>query len=116
MITFGDIKEPLEKIINSILTRKEKGESHPKDGCISKMNAENIERASCNHLFDDYPELYGITKPEAHRIREYFNTGNYQHILDLHNNFPEIIEKEDNEWLKNINNYRKTKGIEPIVL
>ena len=32
----------------------------------------NFSAAAGNHAFDDKPEVFGITKNEGHKIREYF--------------------------------------------
>jgi len=39
---------------------------------IMKIDAYTWENAAGNHAFDDYPEVYGITKKEGHVVRASF--------------------------------------------
>ncbi len=69
-----------------------------------------------NHFFDDDPSKFGITKIESHKIRAYFQEGceNYNFVIELHRRFPEIIEKETNDFMERVNNRRKKIGLEPL--
>jgi hypothetical protein len=42
-----------------------------------KINLENLADLAGNHLFDDMPHLFEITKNDGHWIREYFQMNNY---------------------------------------
>ena len=36
------------------------------------ITPERVEDAAGNHVFDDYPEFWGITKQEGHELRAHF--------------------------------------------
>ena len=39
-----------------------------------KENYKSLEDAAGNHAFDDYPDMFNITKQEGHTIRGFFQT------------------------------------------
>lgn len=39
-----------------------------------EITANNLCDLAGNHLFDDFPEKFGITNLEGHKIREYFQS------------------------------------------
>ena len=50
---------------------------------------------ACNHLFDDHPELFGITKMQGHIIRAYFhNVERNVYINELHELAPDFFQAE----------------------
>ena len=84
-----------------------------------RITAENLEDLARNHLFDDHPELFGITEHEGRKIRSYFQEGvfyDFDFVLELHKEFPDVFEQERQEYLNPINKYRASKGLEPISL
>ena len=85
----------------------------------TKITAENLGDLAGNHLFDDFPELFGLEQLEGHAVRAYFQEGainNYSHIPELHKEFPLAIEPEREEYLQFVNDIRRKRGLEPIVL
>jgi hypothetical protein len=49
-----------------------------------------------NHVFDDYPKKFGMTKRQAHLIREYFQLSNplENSINELYDLFPDFMQGE----------------------
>ena len=82
----------------------------------TRITCQNLEDAAGNHFFDDSPIKYGITKMDAHKIRAYFQEGcgDYNFVIELHERFPKIIEKETDEFMERVNNRRKRVGLDPI--
>ena len=82
----------------------------------TRITCQNLEDAAGNHFFDDSPSKYGITKMDAHKIRAYFQEGceDYNFVIELHERFPTIIEKENDEFMERVNNRRKRVGLDPI--
>ncbi|EKD25407.1 MAG: hypothetical protein ACD_80C00066G0001 [uncultured bacterium (gcode 4)] len=69
-----------------------------------KLTIENLEMLAGNHLFDDCPELFGISKIEGHIFREYFqkHTGE-KTILEIRAQLANLFDEEYPEfirWLK----------------
>ena len=52
-----------------------------------RITAENLSDLASNHLFDEEPNLFGITKLDGWKIRSYFQRGQmdskYNFILEL---------------------------------
>ena len=48
--------------------------------------------------------------------RQFFQEGcdNYNFVIELHEKFPTIIEKETDEFMEGVNNRRKRVGLAPI--
>ena len=121
---FKEVKEPLRRIIKAI-------NSNNKIKRIICRNAElgitvwDLERASCNHAFKER-DLFGeeiVNNQEESRIRDYFQQlggnegirGPYGHVLDIRENFSEMLAEESSRWLKDyVNPARIKKGFEPI--
>ena len=106
-------------LIKAVLSVMHKDPSTLRYARSHKITARNLEDAAGNHLFDDHPELFGLIDIGGHRIREYFQTAaqnGYQHIIDLHQNFPDIMEGEDEDYMEIANEEREKHGLEPIVL
>lgn len=87
-----------------------------------RITAENLSDLASNHLFDDEPKLFGITKLDGHRIRAYFQRGQtqadnaplYGFITELREIFPGIFEPERQEYLDDVNEIRKKYKLSPI--
>ncbi|MBI2124206.1 hypothetical protein HYT92_00270 [Candidatus Pacearchaeota archaeon] len=80
-----------------------------------RITAENIENLAANHLFDDCPKWFGISKLEGHKIRAYFQEGvrDYNFVFELYKNFPGIFEGERQEYANRMNRYRMHSGLKP---
>ena len=79
----------------------------------------NLECAASAHLFDDHPELFGITRGEGKLLRALFQScgerDGYDYVARLHQRYPDILlfgERE--EYLERVNKYRAEKGLNPI--
>ncbi len=74
---------------------------------------------ACNHLFDDHPKAYRITELEGCIIRHYFSIGpeTYDFVKDLREEFPDFFKHpESQEYLDQVNDWRRTMGLSPISL
>lgn len=117
METFQDVKKPLKKILKALSGDKSKFIKvyYPSD---KKITARNLEIAACNHLFDDHPELFGISEFEGHVIRAYFHFRGYHYgrdyIEDLHKAFPEYMEPEEQFYIDMTNKEREKEGLPPL--
>ena len=114
MLYIDKIKEPLSKVLTamqkdrSLLNRYTK--STFKDN--QRITAENLADLAGNHLFDDCPELFGISEIEGHKIRAYFQTIDYltsdsHFVFELHKRFPDLMEQEREEYLHRINKLQR---------
>ncbi len=106
-----EVKTEFEKILQVIKKDRSLLEYYlGAKGLIKKINVENIANIACNHLFDDFPELFGITKLEGHKIREYFHNCNpYDFTSQLHNAFPDFFEEETPEYLEHVRGFQRVK-------
>lgn len=101
----SEIKEPLRKALEIIKKDRHKFARTP----WKELNAENLENAAGNHLFDDLYLWFGFEKIEGHIIRSYFQTGafnGYDFIVELHKAFPDLMEPEKQDYLDRVNEYR----------
>lgn len=113
---FEEIKEPLGKVLLEISKDKEKilyGQSR------KSITAQSLDSAIGNHMCDDHPEWFGISELEGHKIREYFQYNGLRYgwrdyIMFLHESFPELMDKENPEYLEITNEQRKDDGLSPI--
>ncbi len=120
MLYLDEIKKPLKKVLEamdkdrSLLIKYTK--STPSDD--KRITAENLGDLAGNHLFDDNPELFGISKIEGHKIRAYFQMTDYlirksHFVFELHKEFPDLMEPEREEYIQRIekekNTYRNIK-------
>ena len=117
MTSFEDIREPLTKVLEVI----HKGKIARFTGKGNPITAERLERAVCNHMCDDHPELFNITENEGHLIRSYFQENGFsygwrEYLLRLHQEFPHIMDKEDPTYIRETNEQRKKDGLCPILL
>lgn len=115
---FEKIKEPLEKVLRVL--NKDRGKlqyGQPRES----ITAQSLDSAIGNHMCDDHPEWFGITELEGHKIREYFQTngiyyGWRDYIIFLHRNFPDLMDEEDPDYIKQTNYERKRQGLPLIKL
>ncbi|MBU4069417.1 MAG: hypothetical protein KJ646_00370 [Nanoarchaeota archaeon] len=117
-----DVKPLWEKVLNTIQEDRSKLNRAVSDGGAKgrKVTALRIEQATGNHLFDDCPELFGITKYEGHMLREYIHKAahsGYEYVELFHREFPEIMDSECPRYLKDyVNPLRKSIGLPPLEL
>ena len=117
MIYLTEIEKSMETLLNTIVKDRNLLIGPKTTGFSdTRITCQNLEDAAGNHFFDDVPNKYGIIKMESRKIRAYFQEGceNYNFVIELHRRFPEIIEKETNDFMERINNRRKRIGLEPI--
>ncbi len=121
-MTYEEIREPLKKVLRSIYEDRGKLKRSIARSSEIEITVERLEQAIGNHLLDDCPELFGISKQEGHEIRVYFQETGYdgngfgEYVKILHEEFPEIMDNEDPKYLENINTERVRKGHAPIIL
>jgi hypothetical protein len=117
MKEFQNISEPLRKIILAI-NINESLQKMVCDGRLKKPNVEELERASCNHLFTDNHRLFGIKEIEGAKIRDYIQMeggGNYEHVILIRENFYNLLDSEDPRWINQyVNPSRIKNGLNPI--
>ena len=81
--SWGKVRPILRKVLTVIRDDKNAREDYQALANIRKegknleyATIEGLGNATGNHLFDDYPEKFGITEQEGHELREHFQ--NYQ--------------------------------------
>ena len=82
-----------------------------------RITVEYLVDLSSNDLFYDNPILFGISKLEAQRIRNYFEEdSDYGFVEELHETFPEFFKKERKEYLNMVNIQRREDELKPLSL
>jgi hypothetical protein len=107
MTDLSEVKNDLAQVLHAIQTdRTLLSKQFKTENESTRITAENLADLTGNHLFDDFPNLFGITSQQGHRIRAYFlkfSTRNpYNFVLELHKAFPEYMEDERPEYLEKI--------------
>lgn len=115
------IRQPLDRIISAILADRTLLLRTYKTELNSQgITAENLGDLAGNHLFDDDPELFGITEDEGLIVRAYLarvyssaaDLGGsedfeiYHWVLELHQIYPQVMEEERPEFLEHMNRVR----------
>ena len=69
-----------------------------------KLRVQHLEDLAGNHLFDDHPYLFGISKGEAQMVRSYLqmNTASQKLLDEMYEAFPHLLEGEDEKYLEQI--------------
>ncbi|MFA7717689.1 MAG: hypothetical protein WC875_03155 [Candidatus Absconditabacterales bacterium] len=68
-----------------------------------KITIENISNLAGNHLFDDYPWLFGITKLEGDTFREYFQErAKRKTILEIRDQLFYLFDEENPEFIERL--------------
>jgi len=122
MLYLTEIIDEMTQVLKVIQKDRSLLTKYPKTAGLydQRITVENLECLAGNHLFDDYPEWFDITEMEGKRIRAYFQMGavsrNYDFVVELHKEFPDIFERERQEYLDGINKYRVSRGLKPISL
>ncbi len=120
MSSIFEIKDIINRVLKAIQKDRTLLSVKPKTTGFEdqRITIENLDCLAGNHLFDDHPELFGITKQEGYKVRQYFQESsikrNYIFLTELRKEFPTIFEDERQEYLDKINSYRKSLGI-PII-
>lgn len=117
MIYLTEIEKPMETLLNAILKDRNLLIGPKTTGFSdTRITCQNLEDAAGNHFFDDGYKKFGITEIESHKIRAYFQEGceDYNFVIELHRRFPEIMERETDDFMERINNRRKRIGLNPI--
>ena len=74
-------------------------------GDKNTLSVQDIVNISANPMFDTHPDLFGISKMEAHKIQSYFSryTGiNYIYINDMYKEFPGVFKGEFREYIDSV--------------
>jgi len=68
-----------------------------------KLRLQHLEDLAGNHLFDDHPYLFGISKREAQMVRSYLqmNTASQSLLDEMYEAFP-LLEGEDEKYLARV--------------
>ena len=117
--TLSAIKEPLKKALDYIAQNRgtlSEYSEYTRKLDKDKITIEDLADVACNHLFDDFPEIFGISKLEGHAIRAYFHNPTYNFVLELHNEFPDYFQKERPIFLARVNESRVRDGYTPITM
>lgn len=90
-----ETKQAFEKIIKSIQKDWSLYSAYPRTTSRdeNKFTTMGLCDLACNHLFDDFPGLFWITKHQGHVIREYFHMHLFC-INELYKEFPGVFEGE----------------------
>ena len=69
-----NVKNAFDKVIKAIIDDKSLYDLYPRTNFKNKeLTVDGICDLACNHLLDDHPELFGLTKKEGLIVREYIN-------------------------------------------
>ena len=69
-----------------------------------KLRVQHLEDLAGNHLFDDPPYLFEISKREAQMVRSYLqmNTTSQKLLDEMYEAFPHLLEGEDEKYLEHV--------------
>ena len=114
---FKEVRPIFKKILPVIYQDKSKLTHSVSDGGFEggRITALRLEQAACNHLFDDYPELFGITEREGHVLRAYIQglASDREYVRLLHKEFPDIMDEESPDYIDVVNKARIMGGRKP---
>jgi len=89
-----DVKNTLAIIINVIIADKKLYDFYPKTIIPeNKFIPSGLADLAGNHLFDDQPQLFGITRMQGRFVREYFQMNTDSYNSELYKEFPDYFEK-----------------------
>lgn len=115
MTEFEEIRPLLEKVLREIYGDRSKLTYSTSDGGLNggRITAWRLEQAADNHLFDDHPELFGITKHDGHTLRQYFEEygEDREYVELLHLEFPQYMDDENRRYLNELNQARVKRGL-----
>ena len=97
MVEFDTVKPTIKQIIKSFQADRTLLLRYPKtDLGSTKITIKNLEDLSCNHLFDDHPELFNIKRIDALRLRAYIQKSiinrDREHEQEIKQEFQELLE------------------------
>ncbi len=109
MPEFEEVKPILLKILKTLdakrylLIPQENG-GYPKTMMgDTKLRVQHLEDLAGNHLFDDHPYLFGISKREAQMVRSYLQTNTvHQKMLNEMYEAFSLLEGEDEKYLAQV--------------
>ena len=107
MSEFEEVKPILLKILKTLdakrylLIPQENGGYFKTMMGDKKLRVQHLEDLAGNHLFDNHPYLFGISKREAHIVRAYLqtNTASQKLLNEMYEAFPHLLEGEDEKYL-----------------
>lgn len=102
-----EIKQILSKVVNVLVKDKSLYFEYPRNvgRDRDKFTAQGLADASGNHLLDDRPELFNISKLQALKVRSYFfkyANENHVYINELYKEFPAVFEGESREYIDDV--------------
>jgi len=109
MSEFEEVKPVLLKILKALDSKRyllmpEENGGYPKTMMgDTKLRVQHLEDLAGNHLFDDHPYLFGISKREAQMVRSYLqmNTASQGLLDEMYEAFP-LLEGEDEKYLEHV--------------
>ena len=113
---FKEVRPIFRKILPVIYQDRSKLTYSVSDGGFEggRITALRLEQATCNHLFDDHPEWFGITEHEGHVLRAYIQgSADREYVRLLHKEFPDIMDEESSDHMDMVNNARILNGLKP---
>ena len=110
MSDFGEVKPILLKILKTLESKRyllipQENGGYPKTMIMdTKLRVQHLEDLAGNHLFDDHPNLFGISKRDAQMVRSYLqmNTASQSLLDEMYEAFPQLLEDEDEKYLEHI--------------
>ncbi|MCW3990601.1 MAG: hypothetical protein NWE88_11075 [Candidatus Bathyarchaeota archaeon] len=109
MPEFEEVKPILQKIFETLDAKRyllipQRNGWYPKTMMgDKKLRVQHLEDLAGNHLFDDHPYLFGISKREAQMVRSYLQTNTAsQKLLDEMYEAFTLLEGEDEKYLEHI--------------
>ncbi len=104
---FEEVRPIFLKILKTLEVKRyllipQENGGYPKTMLMDKkLRVQHLEDLAGNHLFDDHPYLFGISKREAQMVRSYLqmNTASQKLVDEMYDAFP-ILEGEDERYLE----------------
>ena len=108
MVEFEEVKRIFLKILKTLNAKRylllvEGNGWYPKTMLRdTKLRVQHLEDLAGNHLFDDHPYLFGISKREAQMARSYLqmNTATQGLLDEMYEAFPGLLEGEDEKYIQ----------------
>ena len=118
MTDFDEVKDSIRKCLEVIINDKIILKAEFSDN----LTAWKFAGVVCNHWFKESNLFFGITYRDGLKMRQYihestagtFGKTPYDYIKKMHEEFGEILSREDERYLKYINEIRKKANFEPL--
>lgn len=95
IMNFDEIKEPLRKILEAFHKNRKLFAGYWKTSFDdTSITIQNIIDLSCNHLFDDHPERFGIKYIEAKKIRSFIHMDSDMFKKEMLKTFSDLLEEK----------------------